>query len=149
MITKRDGHGQTECFGCKAKGKYALNWDCFLYTYNGYPYCDGCLKEMLKEFANDLGYNIVKKRVVPKLLPCTCGCKRREHWYQFDSDTGIHYVILKCEKCGKEAKGNNEIDAIDNWNKMIIGEKSHNGGFTNTEFFDNFWLCKNERKEIK
>lgn len=47
MITKRNGHGQTECVGCKNKGKFALNWDCFLYTFNGEPYCLKCLLEML------------------------------------------------------------------------------------------------------
>lgn len=47
MITKRNGHGQTECVGCKNKGKFALNWDSFLYNFNNEPYCFNCLLEML------------------------------------------------------------------------------------------------------
>lgn len=47
MITKRNGYGQTECVGCKNKGKFALNWDSFLFTFNGEPYCLECLLEML------------------------------------------------------------------------------------------------------
>lgn len=136
MIEKRTGYGQTECFGCQEKGKYALNWDSFLYTYNGRPYCYDCLKEMLKEFANDLGFNIIKKRVVPKMLPCTCGCKRREHWNRWDRDIRINYVILKCEKCERKAEGKDKIDAINNWNKMIMEDKLHNGGFTSTDFIE-------------
>ena len=128
MITKRDGHGQTECFGCKSKGKWSLTWDSFLYTYNGRPYCYDCLKEMLKEFANELGFNIIKKKVIPKMSPCTCGCKQREHWSQWDSNTGIHYIILKCKKCGKEIKGNNEIDVKYKWNDMIMNERKVKNG---------------------
>ena len=47
VITKRNGHGQTECVGCKNKGKFTLTWDSFLYTFNGEPYCLECLLEML------------------------------------------------------------------------------------------------------
>lgn len=49
MITKRTGHGQTECTRCRELGKFALNWDSFLYTFNGKPYCFDCLMEMLEE----------------------------------------------------------------------------------------------------
>ena len=45
----------------------------------------------------------VKTRQRPeKLLPCKCGCKRREHWYVCSSEGGI---ILRCCKCGFEARG--------------------------------------------
>lgn len=47
LITKRNGHGQTNCVGCKNKGKFALNWDSFLYIFNGKPYCLECLLEIL------------------------------------------------------------------------------------------------------
>ena len=121
MVEKRNGNGQTECFGCKAKGKWSLTWDSFLYTYNGRPYCYDCLKEMLKEFADTLGYNIIKKNPTPKMLPCTCGCKRREHWY-VSGDTQYKRT-LRCKKCGKEASGKNDTDVINNWNKMIMEER--------------------------
>lgn len=48
MITKRTGHGQTICKGCKEKGKFGLNWDSFLYNFNDEPYCFECLMEMLE-----------------------------------------------------------------------------------------------------
>lgn len=47
MITRRKGNGQTECYGCKQKGKQALTWDSFLYTYDNKPYCFDCLMEQL------------------------------------------------------------------------------------------------------
>ena len=49
MITKRKGNGQTECYGCKQKGKFALNWDSFLYTFDDKPYCFDCLMEKLEQ----------------------------------------------------------------------------------------------------
>lgn len=49
MITKRNGYGQTECFGCKEKGKFSLNWDSFLYNFDDKPYCLDCLMEKLEE----------------------------------------------------------------------------------------------------
>lgn len=49
MITKRNGNGQTECYGCKQKGKFALKWDNWLYDYNDKPYCLDCLMEMLEK----------------------------------------------------------------------------------------------------
>ena len=48
MITKRTGHGQTICKGCKEKGKFGLNWDSFLYNFNDEPYCFECLMETLE-----------------------------------------------------------------------------------------------------
>lgn len=48
MITKRTGHGQTVCKGCKDKGKFGLNWDSFLYNFNDEPYCFECLMETLE-----------------------------------------------------------------------------------------------------
>ena len=49
MITKRKGNGQTECRGCKEKGKFALTWDSFLYNFNNEPYCFDCLMEKLEQ----------------------------------------------------------------------------------------------------
>lgn len=57
---------------------------------------------------------IVKKKR-ERLLPCKCGCNRREHWYG-DGET------LKCKKCGFTVKGKNEADVIREWNKAVGGE---------------------------
>ena len=53
MITKRNGHRQTECRGCKNKGKFALNWDCFLYNFDNEPYCFDCLMEKLEQLQQE------------------------------------------------------------------------------------------------
>lgn len=50
-----------------------------------------------------------------RLLPCKCGCKRREHWYSI----GERSEGLKCCKCGFEVWGKNEIDVHKNWNKAV------------------------------
>lgn len=54
IITKRNGNGQTECIGCKEKGKFALNWDSWLYNFNDKPYCKECLFEKLQQSQNAL-----------------------------------------------------------------------------------------------
>lgn len=58
----------------------------------------------------------VKEREKPeRLLPCTCGCKRREHWY----GSGERSEILKCCKCGFEVGGKNTIDVHKKWNAAV------------------------------
>lgn len=71
--------------------------------------------EELKIEANKLGYNIIKKNIKPKILPCVCGCKRREHW----SNSVENTRTLICKRCHKKIIGKNEIDVINNWNKEI------------------------------
>lgn len=53
IITKRNGNGQTECYRCKQKGKFALTWDCCLYNYDNKPYCYNCLMEELEKLYNE------------------------------------------------------------------------------------------------
>jgi hypothetical protein len=36
--------------------------------------------EELRREAKTLGYNIIPIVRMEKLLPCVCGCDRREHW---------------------------------------------------------------------
>ena len=48
--------------------------------------------EELKEEANKLGYNIIKKP--ERYIPCKCGANSR-HWMWKD-----HLPGLKCSKCG-------------------------------------------------
>lgn len=57
------------------------------------------------------------KKEYEKLLPCTCGCKRREHWSKY-ADGGI-MTGLKCIKCGKTVWGKSEVDARREWNRII------------------------------
>lgn len=59
----------------------------------------------------------VKERERPeRLLPCKCGCKRREHWVSTDPD---NQEILKCMICGFKVSGKNEIDVHKKWNEAM------------------------------
>lgn len=80
--------------------------------------------EELKEEAKKLGYTVVKIPKKEKLLPCTCGNNRREHWHRVSIQSGMSYEILKCSKCGREATGENEREARHNWNEMIRRENA-------------------------
>ena len=51
-----------------------------------------------------------------RLIPCTCGSKRREHWvgcYPYNK------FILKCSRCGFTVNGTSEIAVNKNWNEAI------------------------------
>lgn len=58
-----------------------------------------------------------KKRESKAMLPCKCGCKRREHW--FGGDDPEKFEMLKCYRCGFTAYGKNATDVIRNWNKAV------------------------------
>lgn len=59
----------------------------------------------------------VKERERPeRLLPCKCGCQRREHWVGCNTDQS---VILKCMKCGFKVAGKNEVDVHKKWNEEV------------------------------
>ena len=51
-----------------------------------------------------------------KLLPCICGCKRRERRYGIKDENRI---IIKCRKCEFKAAGKNEADARRKWNEAV------------------------------
>ena len=74
----------------------------------------------LKEAAKEMGYKLIPMPSDERLKACTCGCRRREHWYT------RHGVRLMCVKCGKEAVGETEADAKRNWNSMIEAERRDN-----------------------
>ncbi len=75
--------------------------------------------EELKKEADALGYRLVKKSVpYETLLPCTCGCKRREHWGQYLGN-GKYRISLVCMKCGHIAAGRTLAEARRTWNKEI------------------------------
>ena len=76
--------------------------------------------EELRVEAKKLGYNILKISKKEKLLPCTCGGLKRDHFVTLCGE--VWYDGLRCTRCGKQAIGKNERDAIRNWNKMIRGE---------------------------
>ena len=77
--------------------------------------------EKLKALAKEHGYDLIKTTPKEKLLPCTCGHNRREHFYSY-SKIGREIVGLRCKQCGKRAEGNSERDAIKKWNEMVRGE---------------------------
>ena len=81
--------------------------------------------EELKKEAKAQGYNLIPIKKTEKLLPCTCGCNRREHWSGFDADKGEWEEGLRCKKCGKEVWGASEAEVRKEWNKMIKKEKEH------------------------
>ena len=75
--------------------------------------------EELKAVAKKMGYEVIKRRrPIPKLTPCTCGCNRRTTSY------GPNYIKLTCNKCGKAIAGKNRRDVTLNWNRMIEDEQN-------------------------
>ena len=58
-----------------------------------------------------------------RLLPCKCGCKRREHWYGPRNSENAY--ILKCCKCKFSIGGKNEIDVHKKWNEAVKNEKEN------------------------
>lgn len=76
--------------------------------------------EELRKEAKAMGYNIIRIAPKEKLLPCVCGCKRREHWVRFVR--GDTYRIIGCKKCEREAMGRTDREVRHNWNEMIRGE---------------------------
>lgn len=76
--------------------------------------------EELRREAKTLGYSIIPIVRTEKLLPCVCGCNRREYW---TGNTEERNIILKCIRCGKEAYGKTNREARHNWNVMVRGEQ--------------------------
>lgn len=73
--------------------------------------------EELKAEAKAQGYNLVKAKPYTRMLPCTCGSKRRSLWH---CPKGNYLV---CNRCGKRSRlGINERQAREFWNEMIIAE---------------------------
>lgn len=52
-----------------------------------------------------------------RLVPCTCGCKKREHWYGAKNSENSR--TLKCCKCGFTVSGRNEIEVHKKWNEAV------------------------------
>lgn len=64
--------------------------------------------------------NTTKAKQRPeRLLPCKCGCKRREHWVAVGTKLS---EILKCCKCGFKVAGRNKTDVHKKWNEAIRSE---------------------------
>ena len=86
------------------------------------------LEELKKEAAN-LGYSLIKRAPREHFLPCVCGCKQREHWYDVN---GVDEEELKCKKCGFSVTGSHR-DVRTIWNDAIrlkraqLGVYAHNG----------------------
>lgn len=62
------------------------------------------------------------KRESRAMLPCTCGCRRREHWF------GADYEALVCKQCGRKVSGKNAMDAIRNWNREMGADDNADAG---------------------
>lgn len=73
--------------------------------------------EELKREAKAQGYNLIKIKPYERLLPCTCGCNRREHWVSAKGDS-----ILKCMKCGRTVYGKNDADVRFQWNMEVTAK---------------------------
>ena len=52
-------------------------------------------------------------------LPCVCGNRLLSLW------SGYGNFTIKCQKCGKEAYGKTQNEAVNRWKEMIKGEKNH------------------------
>lgn len=52
-ITKATGNGQGQCALCKKRGKWNVQWMCFLYEIEGKDgvYCKKCADELVKQDA--------------------------------------------------------------------------------------------------
>lgn len=50
-VTRCTGEGHGSCKRCSDKGKWNINWMCFLYEVEGYEgcYCEECVKEIKAE----------------------------------------------------------------------------------------------------
>lgn len=77
------------------------------------------LKE-LKAEADKLGYRLVKKAEKIKLLPCSCGCKKKPtEWVKASSENGGWFY--KCDYCDKKSEVvATKIGAKRAWNRMIL-----------------------------
>lgn len=78
--------------------------------------------EELKTEAKKQGYRLIPITKKEPFLPCTCGCNRRTHWWKWDINRDVY--ILRCERCGKEARGSSELEVRRNWNEMIRKERN-------------------------
>lgn len=125
MITKRNGHGHTECIGCKNKGKYALNWDCFLYNFDNEPYCFDCLMEKLEQFKQE---NERLKRKVKKLKRKIRKLKNKNY------DEQDEFVIYLQKKKSDYAKDNfPKDDLFDEVQEILVKYNEVTGVFDRWE----------------
>lgn len=55
----------------------------------------------------------LQKNGYVKLLPCKCGCNRRQHWI------GLREYTLRCKNCWFEVSGKNDADVRRRWNDAV------------------------------
>lgn len=67
--------------------------------------------EEVKAEAKKYGYGLIPLHSHERLLPCVCGCKRRERWYGGDGS-----LSLVCKQCGRTIVGKSENKVIRLWN---------------------------------
>lgn len=74
-------------------------------------------EETLKALAKEYGYYLLKAEKYEKMLPCTCGCKKRRRWYGADG------IVAECKKCKKQTPAcNTEAEVRHAWNEMVRKE---------------------------
>lgn len=74
----------------------------------------------LKAEAKKHGYYLVKSPSYTRMLPCTCGSKRRRCYVE--SSKGKVLYGFTCIKCGNEGPKRRSIDeARQAWNEMVGG----------------------------
>lgn len=76
----------------------------------------------LKVEAEKLGYTLIKKPESIKMLPCTCGSKRRSEWFSAGQ------IFYCCNRCGKKSPPANTVRGAKRaWNEMIEKGGEENG----------------------
>lgn len=77
--------------------------------------------EELKKVAKENGFYLVKAQSYTRILPCTCGSKRRK--CSMNVKRGKIYMNLVCIRCGKAGPaGSTMEEARMAWNNMIETE---------------------------
>ena len=68
--------------------------------------------------ALDMAIESLTPKKPTKMIPCICGCNRREHWNSYNK--GVWTLELRCKRCGRSATGHTEEEVKKNWNRMVI-----------------------------
>lgn len=78
--------------------------------------CEDCCYNVVNAIYQVPTISVKPKRESMAMLPCKCGCKRREHWY--GNKKGYERTLV-CKRCGFEVHGENDTDVIRKWNEAV------------------------------
>ena len=97
-------------------------WCCKTYNCTECPYLkvNGCIPRLYDHAIAMIREQepVKPKRESRAMLPCKCGCKRREHWFAPDAEMPEE---LRCCQCRFTVRGKNQTDVIRQWNKAVSG----------------------------